>query len=185
MWNKTVVEMNFCRRCGKPLKKLAQHIYKCSAGHTLYLNPSPCVGILFMQPNGNVLLSVRGEEPNKGMLDAFGGFLDDSDESLESAAIRELREELSLEPTDYEPLQYVTSASTGYQYNGENPHLIGILFWTRLKDGVQPSPSDDVAAVQSHPLHTLDLGLLHSDDIRHGIRELRKLFPLELKEAYV
>lgn len=124
------MEMNYCRRCGKPLSNTSGHIYRCKDGHTIFANNSPAVGVFFLTDDQQVLLSVRGIEPHKGMLDAFGGFLDGA-ESFETAAARELVEELSLQPEDYEPLQYLLSAPGNYPYAGETVPFVSVLFCHR------------------------------------------------------
>ncbi len=173
------MEMNFCRRCGKPLSKVSDNAYTCSSGHTLYTNPLPSVGIFFITPNLDVILSVRGLEPHKGMLDAFGGLVDYGDESLEAAANRELQEELSLTPDEYEPLVYLTSLATPYEYKSETFHLISSLYYSRLKTDRSLTPSDDVAAIQKVGLHEVDMNQLHAEDIRLGIKALQTKFPKE------
>ena len=169
------MEMNFCRRCGKPLTKAAKHMYKCADGHTIFPNSSPTVGVFFVTPDNHVLLSVRGIEPHKGMLDAVGGFLD-GEESLEDAARREIREEVQLEPDQYEPFRYLTSCYETYPYQGESLPIASAMYWTRLKGDAQLQPSDDVLEIKSVPLHEVDMAALHADDIRAGIRELQRLF---------
>lgn len=172
--------MNFCRRCGEPLTNIEHHIYKCPNGHTLYANHSPVTGIFFVSPdNRRILLSTRGLEPHKGMLDALGGFLD-ANETLEEGAVRELREELDLNPDEYEPLAYLTSGHGKYPYQGEVIPFISALFWSRLKTDKELHPMDDVAAVNWYPLATLKPEQLHADDVRIGIRELQRI----LKEAH-
>jgi ADP-ribose pyrophosphatase YjhB (NUDIX family) len=174
--------MNFCRRCGEPLSHVAKHIYECPGGHTLFANPSPTVGVFFVTPDLQVLLSVRGIQPNEGMLDAFGGFVD-QDESLEAAAVRELDEELSLKPKDYEPLRYITSSAVSYLFEHETLNLMSTLYWTRLTTDQPLTPSSDVTAIKQLPLHDFDLSLLHADDIRKGIVELRQIFPKVTKQG--
>jgi ADP-ribose pyrophosphatase YjhB (NUDIX family) len=170
------MEMNFCRRCGKPLTHLQDHIYKCADGHTIYANCSPAVGIFFVSPdNKKVLLATRGIEPDKGMLDALGGFLDGK-ETFEKAAVRELREELSLEPEDYESLIYLTSDCDDYRHQGEFVPFATVLFWSRLITKKSLQASDDVASVGWYPLATVAPEELHTNDIRQGIFELQKLF---------
>lgn len=169
------MDMHFCRRCGSPLTNVENHIFKCSSGHNVYANAAPAAGIFFVAPDKNVLLSVRGVEPHKGMLDAFGGFLDGS-ETFEEAAKRELHEELSLQPEDYEGLNYLTSAVGNFPFKGEVVPVISVFFWTRLRTKKPLVPSDDVAALKSIPLREVDPASLHDDDIRAGIRALQELF---------
>jgi NAD+ diphosphatase len=175
--------MNFCRRCGESLTRTHDHVYECPNKHTLFLNPSPCVGIFFLTPENNLLLSVRGIEPHKDMLDAFGGFVDLADQSLEAAVQRELQEEVLLRPEAYNPLRYIISSYSTYPYQGEELPLMSTLFWTRLKPGYTMTAADDVAEVTEVSLHDVDLSLMHADDIRTGILELRKIFPKLEKEG--
>lgn len=172
------MEMNFCRRCAAPLTHQSGKVYKCDHNHTIFANSAPTVGIFFLTPEQEVIVSVRGIEPRKGMLDSFGGFVDD-EESLEQAAVRELTEELDLQVTDYEPLQYLTSAIGHYPYESEAGTILSAFFWTRLKPGVELQPQDDVAAAETYPLHEIDLAKLHDEDIRAGMRALQTLFPKE------
>jgi ADP-ribose pyrophosphatase YjhB (NUDIX family) len=170
------MEMRFCRRCGAGLEQINGHVYRCTAGHTIFANAAPTVAVFFMVGDNKVMLAVRAEEPHKGMLDAIGGFLD-GQETIEAAAERELREELGLEPHEYEPLRYLSSGTDIYPYGGEDIPFATAIYWSRLLTDRQPQPADDVAALQIEDLHSLDLTLLHTEDIRHGIRRLRELFP--------
>jgi NAD+ diphosphatase len=120
-----------------------------------------------------VLLAVRGRQPHKGMLDAFGGFLD-GEETTQAAAERELQEELSLQPSDYEPLSYLTSAIGHFTYINESIPVLSTFFWTRLKTTKTLQPSDDVAGIRTIPLDEVNLDMLHDDDIRTGISALRQ-----------
>src|SRR5690242_1926628 len=110
------MEMNFCRRCGKPLESTDGHVFRCGNEHTIYLNSSPGVAVFFVSDdNRQVLLTTREREPFKGMLDGPGGFLDDK-ESFIDAAQRELKEELGITPDDYEPLQYLSEGYVEYPF---------------------------------------------------------------------
>lgn len=175
------LEMNFCRRCGTPLSRTAKHAYICTNGHTIYMSATPGAGIFFVTADNHVLLAVRKNEPYKGMLDVFGGFVD-GEESFEEAAVRELREELSLEPDDYEPLQYLMSARGKYPYAGETNSYLAPLFWTRLTTERNIIPLDDVARIYSMPLHNADLAQIYTEDLREGVRRLQALFPHQLEE---
>ena len=142
----------------------------------MYANHAPAVGIFFVSPDDKqVLLSTRGIEPHRGMLDALGCFLD-AEETFEEGAARELREEAGLNPDDYEPLAYLASEHDVYAYQGENIPFTTVLFWKRLKTSKALTPADDVAAVAWHTLTDIDPKQLHANDIRKGIRELQGLF---------
>ena len=128
-----------------------------------------------MTPDNEILLSVRGIEPRKGMLDSFGGFVN-GEESLEDAARRELKEELSLTPDDYQPLRYLTSAVRHYPYKNETLPVLSVFYWTKLTNPTKSLlPQDDVAAIQSIPLDSINENLVHDTDVIVGIRALQKL----------
>lgn len=169
------MEMNFCRRCGSELTNKQNGLFVCKNGHNLFTNPAPCVGIFFLNENNEVLLSVRGIEPFKGMLDSFGGFVDDQ-ETSEQAAERELQEELGLTPDQYEPLTFLCTEIGYYPYQGENRSLLGTFYWSRLKPGVVPAPADDVSEIATVSLHEVDLSKLDNIDVRSAIQKLQKLF---------
>lgn len=169
------MNFSFCRRCGAPLKPGKANAFHCANGHTIFENPVPTVGIFFVTDDNQVLLAERGIEPNIGELDSFGGFLE-KNESVEDAAVRELREELALEPDEYEPLRYLTTAYADYEYENEDHPIIHTMYWTRLKTDRELHPADDVAAIHKLPLNDVDHSQLHADDIRAGLRTLQQLF---------
>lgn len=176
------MEMHFCRRCGTKLTNIERHIYKCQNSHTLFANNSPAVGVFFVTPDLKLILSERGIEPRKGMLDTFGGFVD-SNETLEAALQREVAEETSLQPDEYESPRYLLSAVASYPYQDETLPVLTSLYWSRLKTTRTLKPADDVAAIHIIPLHELDLALLHDEDIRAGVRALRSLLPVNTSGA--
>ena len=167
--------MNFCRRCGKLLEHSANHVYRCSNGHTIYANHSPAAGIFFVSDdNSKVLLTTRGIAPNKGAFGIPGGFLD-TKETFEEGAIREVREEIGLEATDYGPLVYLTSEHDTYIYQNEEIPVVTILFWARLQDNTKAQPKGEVDSLSWHPLDSIDLAKIGSQDIRTGILALQKV----------
>lgn len=165
------MDMNFCRRCGTPLAHIEKHIYKCEQGHTLFANASPTIGVFFVTDDNQVLLSVRGIEPHKGMLDSFGGFVDGA-ETLEHTIARELQEELGLTPGDYTPPEYLTSGVGNYPFGGEVLPILSSFYWSRLLVDT-PSPRDDVADIATYPLADVPLDQLHDQDIVAGIKALQ------------
>lgn len=165
------MEMNFCRRCGTSLTASELPAYTCEHGHTIFANAAPTTGIFFVTEDNQVHLSVRGIEPHKGMLDAFGGFVDGA-ETLEVTVARELTEELGLQPGDYTTPEYLTSGVGHYPFGGEILPVVSAFFWSRLLvDSV--IPRDDVAAIATYPLADVPLDKLHDQDIVAGIKALQ------------
>lgn len=168
------MEMNYCRRCGEQLEQKAIGFWQCPNHHSTYLNASPTVGVFFVTDDKQVILSRRGIEPNKGMLDSFGGFVD-VDESAETAAQREIHEELGLDTDQYEPLTILCTAPSHYFFEQEPLPVLSTFFWSTLKPGAAPHAQDDVAEIVTLPLKDLDLALLCADDIKQGMRQLQKV----------
>jgi NAD+ diphosphatase len=170
------MEMNFCRRCGKPLQHVQAHAYKCDNGHTIFAGIAPAAGVLFLSAdNQKILLATRAHEPGKGLLGIPGGFVDPM-ETLEAAAIRELNEELGLDAADYEPLRYLCSGADTYKYAGEPLPDISAVFWSRLITTRPIHPTEEVASIDWYDLKDVDLNQTHTEDVRAGIRALRAMF---------
>lgn len=168
------MEMNFCRRCGGKLTNVHDHVYACADGHTIYANGNPTVGIFFVTDHDTVLLARRGIEPHKGMLDSFGGFID-GEETAEHAITRELLEETGLEPSQYDPPQFLCTAIGHYPYEGDVLSTFTLFFFSRLKPGVAIEVHDDVAEMVEVDLAALNPNELHDDDVRQGILKLQQL----------
>ena len=111
-----------CPNCGTPVKS--------------YRNPLPTVDIIIETDRGIVLIE-RKNEPKGWALP--GGFVDYG-ESLEDAAVREAREETSLEVTDLRLLGCYSDPSRDSRF-----HTISAVFVARGR-GI-PSADDDAAAV--------------------------------------
>lgn len=171
-----LMEMNFCRRCGAALSPVNNLTFTCGSGHTIFAISAPAVGMFLLTKDHDILLSVRGIEPHKGMLDAFGGFLD-YEETTEEALLRELHEEIGLDPSEYSPPEFLTTAVGHYPYGGEVVPTATTFFWAYLETTRAIIPADDVAAIKQLPLHKVPLDQLHDDDIRAGIAKLQELFP--------
>ena len=168
------MEMNFCRRCGTPLTHTERHIYTCANSHMLFANATPGVGVFLITEDNKVVLAIRGVEPEKGMLDTAGGFVD-GEEPLEDALARELSEELGLDKSEYTSPRFLCSAIGHTLYEGETIPILSSFFWARLKVNRTLIPSDDVAGIRTLHINDIDFDELHDSDIRVGVTQLQKL----------
>jgi ADP-ribose pyrophosphatase YjhB (NUDIX family) len=166
------MEFNFCRRCGTRVVVVPGSAFICVNGHNLYPNAAPCVGLFLFDGDGKLLLGVRAEEPNKGKLDCFGGFVDGL-ETIEAALAREITEELGLQPTDYTTPIYLSSAASTYNFQGEARSVLSSLFYAYLLPGAEPRANDDVASIHTAFVQDVAVDDIGNDDIKQGFITLK------------
>jgi NAD+ diphosphatase len=167
------MEMNFCRRCGTALTEKGGGLYVCTKSHRLYVSAAPTSGIFFLTPKNEVILSVRGIEPNKGKLDAFGGFID-AGETAEECLERELIEETGLTPDQYDKPEFLCTVTGKYPYDGEDRLVLFTVFVSQLKVGVVPVAADDVAEIRTLPLDEVAVGDIGNEDVKKAFQKLQQ-----------
>lgn len=113
------MKLNYCHICGGELLKKADYFICRKCSQHLYQNPKPCVEIAIFNKEGQLLLSKRGVEPQKGKYDLPGGFVDINDSSLEDALAREIKEELDTDISTLKNLNFVLSYSADYPYGND------------------------------------------------------------------
>jgi len=127
-----------------------------------------CVIFGFDGNDINVLLIERGIEPFKGLWAFPGGFMR-IDESAEQCALRELREETSLEVKHIEQLQAFTAVK-----RDPRERVVSIAFYAlvQLKDVLG---GDDAARAQWFPIHSVPgLAFDHDRILRVATERLRE-----------
>ena len=102
------------------------------------------MAVFITRPDGQVLLIERAKEPGRGKLAPPGGFIDIG-ETAESAARREVREEVGLEP---EGLSFVGSHPNAYLYAGVTYPVLDLFFAARVGPTAVARALDEVAAVR-------------------------------------
>ena len=95
--NPALEDARFCPRCGADAEIAFPRSLSCPAcGYGAYYNPKPVACAIPRDGDGNVLLLRRGFDPGAGLWTFPGGFVD-LGESVEQAALREVREELEID----------------------------------------------------------------------------------------
>jgi NADH pyrophosphatase NudC (nudix superfamily) len=166
------MEMNYCRRCGATLTAETNGPYTCKNSHVLYANPAPTVGLFLLDEQKNVLLTIRAQEPHKGMLDCIGGFVEEG-ETFEQALERETKEETGLSAQEYSELTYLTSAPSKYPFNSEYRSVLSNFYVATIKNDASPKANDDVAELiwkRPEDINIDDVG--GADDVRAGLSKL-------------
>jgi ADP-ribose pyrophosphatase YjhB (NUDIX family) len=94
--NPALEDVHHCPRCGNPPQIDYPRSLTCTnCGYGAFYNPKPVAAVIPIDPNGDIVLMRRGFEPRRGHWSLPGGFVD-LGETIETAAAREVMEELHL-----------------------------------------------------------------------------------------
>ncbi len=100
--------------------------FQCnSCNFILYHNIAAAVAVIIKHKD-KILFTVRNVDPDKGMWDLPGGFIDPN-ENAEEAACREIKEELGIDllPSN---LRYITTAPNNYLYKNVPYRTMDIFY---------------------------------------------------------
>jgi len=86
-----------CPRCAAPLATVTAPFVRCAAcGFESWANSAATANALIEDADGRVLLGRRARDPDRGLWDIVGGFLEEAEHPLD-ALVREVREETGLD----------------------------------------------------------------------------------------
>ena len=126
---------------------MSEKQFECDrCGFVYFQNVAAAAGAV-IEAEGKVLLVERAKEPDLGMLDLPGGFVDPG-ETLEEALVRELEEELGLQLEVENCGQYLCSSVNEYPYKRVLYHSLDLFFLVRLEQIPEIKPADDVGGYQ-------------------------------------
>jgi ADP-ribose pyrophosphatase YjhB (NUDIX family) len=134
-------DFNHCPRCGAAsLSKHDGRAVRCAdCDFQFYFNcATSAAAFIFHQ--GKLLMGVRGKDPQQGMLDFPGGFVE-FDETAEDALAREVHEELNVKLTS---LAYLTSVPNDYWFAGVLYKTTDLYFVCEIEDISSLKAMDDV-----------------------------------------
>ena len=164
---------NYCPKCGS-----AHFIFDGNRSFTceeckfnLYINSAAAVAAIITNNAGDILLTIRAFEPNKGAYDLPGGFIDPG-ETAEQALTREIKEELNLYIKD---LKYLTSAPNEYVFSGLTIYTLDMGFVCRVDDFSGIHFEDDITGYEFIPADKIR-------DIEIPAPSIRKILDTYLNE---
>lgn len=145
----------------------ALHCPVCGATVVNYRNPAPTTDVVIYEPGRGIVLVERANVPLGFALP--GGFIDDG-ESAEHAAVREMREETSL---DVE----LTGLLGVYSRPDRDPrrHTLSVVFTGRARNAEAICAGDDAKAAAFYSLDALPspIAFDHADIINDFSKLLR------------
>lgn len=163
------IVIRYCPRCGSPhFLPQKDHSFKCgSCEFHFFTNSAAAVAALIINEKKELLLTVRGIEPDKGMLDLPGGFVE-RNESAEEALIREVREELGLEIEDY---RYFVSYPNEYVFSGFKVYTTDLAFICTVRDFQGMKAQDDVSSFVFIKKEDVDYSKISGKSIRRMVQD--------------
>ena len=139
------------------------------------LRPRVGVGVLLVDAQDRVLLTLRNRAPESGCWSIVGGKLDFL-ETLEACAVREAREEVGV-VVAIESLLCVTD----HCIPGENQHWVSPAYLAQIREGHPVNCEPDKTAVQWFPLSELPANLTMT--ARNAIQAYIRQHPRSAREA--
>lgn len=164
----------YCPVCGSHLFIVndfkSKHCTNC--GFEFYLNTAAAVVCILFDQNDKLLITKRAFEPQKGMLDLPGGFVD-MNESLEDSVKREMMEETGIV---VKPQQWLFSQPNKYIYSGMDIFTEDSFFLCSAESLDNLHPTDDVSEIFWVSLDNLYPEQFGLTSIRQALPQIVKLF---------
>jgi ADP-ribose pyrophosphatase YjhB (NUDIX family) len=139
-----------CPRCGGELANDGARAECGSCGSVYYAQSAPAASALVFDDVGRVLLGRRAFEPDAGLWDLLGGFLEEGEPPLDGLH-RELLEETGLQ-VEAGPFLGVFVDTYG---EGDGATSVLNLAWEARVVGGEPQPADDVSELRWFDLDDL------------------------------
>ena len=151
----------FCPNCGFDLGGRFDTFRCNSCKKSFYANSKPTATIIPIY-KGEVLLGVRGKDPQKGKLDFIGGFLDYGEDPL-AGAVREFEEETGV-MIDKKDLTFFDIYMDSYEFEGVVYQLLNVIYILHVKEKLPVVAADDVESLVWLPITpSLDLAFKHQN----------------------
>jgi 8-oxo-dGTP diphosphatase len=118
-----------CPRCRHELVHEDKSVRCRDCGLVVYANPAPTASAIVLDGEDRVLLARRASDPDAGLWDLLGGFIEEGEEPL-AALVREVEEETSLR---IEPGEYLGAYPD--RYGGDGIFTLNLYWLARITGG--------------------------------------------------
>jgi ADP-ribose pyrophosphatase YjhB (NUDIX family) len=136
-----------CPRCAAQLENDGAEATCPKCGSVYYAQSAPAATAIVVEDD-RVLLARRAYEPDAGLWDFLGGFLNEGEHPLD-ALRREVLEETSLE---VEPGAFLGTYMDTYGDGPQAGSVLNLVWEANIVSG-EPAPADDVAELRWFPRH--------------------------------
>ncbi|MCT4614783.1 MAG: NUDIX domain-containing protein [Marinifilaceae bacterium] len=164
--------IKFCPKCGS-----TEFIYNrdnsflCgTCSFHLYINSAAAVAGLIVNEKGELLLTRRAIEPQLGMLDLPGGFVDVM-ETAENAMQREIKEELNL---TIKSMAYFMSFPNEYVFGGLSVFTTDLAFVCQIDSFQNIQAKDDISSYEFYKPEAIPMSEIGSESMKKIVKSFIK-----------
>ncbi len=169
---RTIQLFKFCPKCGsKQFYASGERSMKCEkCKFEYFFNTASAVTAIILNDENHIMLTRRAFEPEKGMLDLPGGFVE-PEETAQDAIKRELKEELNAQIAK---LNFFDCFPNRYEYSGLAIHTLDITFIVRL-ESYELKAMDDVESFSFWNINDIPIDKLAFQSTKNTIQKLKEL----------
>lgn len=166
--------LTHCPRCGSAhFSARSKTSFECGdCSFVFFCNIASGTAGLIINSKGELLVTLRADDPKKGMYDLPGGFID-TGETAEEALAREIKEELDLDASDF---CYFTSRPNTYEYKGLTYYVIDLAFTCQVNEEQEMKLSDEITSCRFMPFDEIPPEKIAFDSIRYFIEKYKESF---------
>lgn len=171
--NSPLKVFEFCPKCGaKSLKTFDNKAIKCSeCNFSFYINMAAAVAAVIKNDCGEILFTIRKNNPSKGMLDLPGGFVD-LGETAENAIDREVMEELDVQLVDRKIIGTFTNK---YLFNNIEYQTLDVIFEAKALNLNNIKCDDDVESYSFIKLDDVNEDQIAFTSIKNVVMYLKSI----------
>ena len=166
----TEFEFTYCPNCASPFEKKDDHLVCTGCNLQYYVNPRPTNAVILHNKKNELLLVKRKHNPQKGLWDLPGGFIN-INETVEESVHREVREELNIRISN---IQYMSSFYDTYEFRGIKAYTICFLFKANMINPKELKPSDDAESLDFFAPDNIPFDQIAFEPMREALLRLYK-----------
>jgi ADP-ribose pyrophosphatase YjhB (NUDIX family) len=165
---KNFTRFAYCPCCASSRIEIHQkNAIRCAACGYVYFHNCAAAVAAIVEFGGKILLVKRAHDPQKGLYDLPGGFVDYK-ESLETAIVREVREECGIEAVD---LRYFGSFPNTYVYLDVTYFSADAFFLCKAVDAGKLRVSEETSELKVIKPDAIDDGMIAFESVRRALRK--------------
>ena len=167
---KAFTHFAYCPRCASNRIEIHQkNAIKCSACGYVYFHNCAAAVAAIVEIDRGILLVKRAHDPQNGLFDLPGGFVDYG-ESLETAVAREVKEECGLDITD---LRYFGSYPNRYSYLDVTYFSADAFFLCKAVDARALRVSEETSEYAVVEPKAIDFHMIAFESVRKALERYR------------